>query len=137
MLFLQINTLQNSYYFVDGYSLNDRPRLAQVVSKKLSSLLVDPPSEEYILDFLNGSEGRREILMALQALNQLGVHSIPKFIVEGRTVVDGAAHSDTFVHIFRKIEAKGKIHGGPIFGDILGIPPQVIENGSHYSVKEK
>jgi predicted DsbA family dithiol-disulfide isomerase len=52
---------------------------------------------------LNGNEGRKEIIGALKALNELGVHSIPKFIIKGRTVVDGAAHSDIFVNIFQGI----------------------------------
>lgn len=123
----------NEYYFVDGHSLNDRPRLASVVAEKLSTLLEDgdTPSEEEILEFLNGNEGREEILNALDALNQLGVHGIPKFIIEGTYMVDGAARSDTFVHIFREIEARGEIQRGPVFGEILGVSDEIIGRGSH------
>lgn len=64
----------NVYYFVDGHSLNDRPRLASVVAEKLQDLVPDPPSEEAILKFLNGSDGRKEIENALEALYQLGIH---------------------------------------------------------------
>jgi hypothetical protein len=124
--------LKLRYYFVDGHSLNDRPRLAKVVVEELSSLLQDsPPTESEILKFLNGNQGRKEIKKALVALEQMGVHGIPKFIIEGRTMVDGAARSDTFVEIFRKIEKLGTVFAGPIFGDILGIPTEIVEKGSH------
>lgn len=113
--------------------MNDRPRLASVVAELLSGLLPghNCPSEQQILDFLNGDEGRQEIMEALDTLQRMGVHGIPKFIIEGRTVVDGAAKSDTFVEIFREIEARGKVFGGPIFGEILGVPDEVIGQASH------
>lgn len=120
------------YYFVEGHSLNDRPRLARVVSETLSDLLEkEIPSPEELLEFLNGNQGRREILEALDRLQQLGVHSIPKFIIEGSYVVDGAATSEVFVKIFREIEARGEIKRGSVFGDILGVSESTIENGSH------
>lgn len=127
-----IYDLLNVYYFVDGHSLNDRPKLASVVVAELEVLLPNnAPSEESILKFLNGNEGRAEIKKALVTLQGLNVHSIPKFIIEGGSVVDGAAHSQVFVDLFRKIEARGSVQGGPIFGDILGISPEIIEQGSH------
>lgn len=121
------------YYFVEGHSLNDRPLLAAVVAETLSTLLLpnNAPTEKELLDFLNGNEGRREIMQALAALKQLGIHSIPKFIIEGRTVVDGAARAETFVDVFREIEARGTIHAGPVFGEILGVPEDIVLRGSH------
>eukprot|EP00980_Cylindrotheca_fusiformis_P015468 scaffold4347_cov117-Cylindrotheca_fusiformis.AAC.12 len=128
----------NEYYFVEGHSLNDRPRLAAVVSEKLSSLLDSgSPSPQDLLDFLNGNEGRAEIIQALNGLEQIGVHGIPKFIIEGSIVVDGAARSDVFVDIFREIEARGEIQGGPVFGDILGVTADVIQQASHPPRKAK
>lgn len=126
----------NQYYFVDGHALNDRPRLAEVAHDCISKALngekkTDVMTSQDILHFLNGNEGRQEIEEALHALQQLGVHGIPKFIIEGRTVVDGAAKSDVFIDIFRDIEAKGEVHGGPIFGEILGVSPDIIMEGSH------
>jgi predicted DsbA family dithiol-disulfide isomerase len=122
----------NQYYFVDGYALNDRPRLAKTVADELGKILPnDAPDEEEILEFLNGQQGRREIEQALAALRKLGVHGIPKFIIEGSTVVDGAARSDVFVNIFREIERRGEIQSGPLFAEILGLRHDVIEQGSH------
>jgi len=122
----------NEYYFVEGHSLNDKPRLAEVVAATLSDLLEqEPPSSEELLDFLNGNQGRKEIMRALDGLEQMGVHGIPKFIIEGSRVVDGAAHSDVFVEIFRQIEARGEIKRGPVFGDVLGVSEATVANGSH------
>ena len=81
----------NVYYFVDGHSLNDRPRLAQVVADKLATLRngdEDPPTAQELLDFLNSNQGRKEIEEAVNTLQRLGIHGIPKFIIEGQTVVD-------------------------------------------------
>lgn len=127
-----IYDLLNVYYFVDGHSLNDRERIACVVSEKLAELIKDnAPTEAEILDFLNGSQGRHEIEQALAALNQIGVHGIPKFIIEGKTVIDGAAHSDVFVDIFRQIEKRGVVHGDPVFADVLGVSHEIMQKGSH------
>ena len=122
----------NKYYFVDGHSLNDRPRLARVACELLKDLLPhNAPSEDDILDFLEGDEGREEITNIGHALNQLGIHGIPKFIIEGRTMVDGAARSDTFVEIFREIEKRGSVHSGPIFNDVLGVSDETVQTPSH------
>lgn len=125
----------NVYYFVEGHALNDKPRLAKVAAETISETLAEdsspPMSEEEILSFLNGEEGRHEIENALHALHQLGVHGIPKFIVEGSSVVDGAAGPDTFIHLFRDIERRGEVAGGPVFGQILGVSDEIVTRGSH------
>lgn len=125
--------LLNVYYFVDGHSLNDKPRLAKVTCELLDELLPKDkaPSKKEILNFLNGTEGKEQILHALAALNQLGISGIPKFIIEGRTVVDGAAQSETFVEIFREIEKRGSVHSGPIFNDVLEVSDETVQKPSH------
>lgn len=130
-----IYDLLNQYYFVDGHSLNDKPLLAKVVAERMQEMLLPrkdkAPTEAELLDFLNGDQGREQIMHALHALNQLGIHSIPKFIIEGRTVVDGAARSDTFVEIFREIEARGTVKGTAMFNDVLGVSDEIVETGSY------
>lgn len=123
----------NTYYFVDGHSLNDRPKLAKVANQCLERNVKDDTimTEDQLLTFLNGDEGRKEIETALNALSDMGVHGIPKFIIEGRTIVDGAAKSDIFIRIFREIEEKGEVYGGPIFGDILGVGEEIVQKPSH------
>ena len=128
-----------SYYFVEGNALNDKPRLAKVAAETISEALEKDNNtinqmsitEEEILAFLSGNEGRVEIENALAALQQIGMHGIPKFIIEGSRVVDGAAGPDTFIKIFREIESKGKVARGPIFADILGVSEDTIQRGSH------
>ena len=83
------------------------------------------------MEFLHSNEGRQEIESAVATLQRLGIHGIPKFIIEGQTLVDGAAQADVFVDIFRRIEARGSLVGGPVFGEILGISPQVLQQPSH------
>lgn len=125
------------YYFVEGHALNDKPRLAQVAAETVTELLAKQNatdqalSEEEILSFLHGNEGRLEIENALRALRKLGVHGIPKFIIEGSSVIDGAAGPETFVKVFREIEKRGYVSGGPIFGDILGVSKETWMKGSH------
>jgi len=122
----------NQYYFVDGHSLNDRPMLAKVVAKLLEELLSNrAPSEAELLEFLDSEKGKEEITNIGHALNQLGISGIPKFIIEGRTMVDGAARSDTFVEVFREIERRGKVHSGPIFNDVLGVSDETMLTPSH------
>lgn len=123
----------NVYYFVEGHALNDKPRLAKVAAEKLTELLPQekPMSEAEILSFLQGKEGRLEIQNALRALRELGISGIPKFIIEGTHLVDGAAGPKTFINIFREIEKRGKVEGGLVFGDILGISPETVNRGSH------
>uniref|UniRef100_A0A7S2RC54 DSBA-like thioredoxin domain-containing protein n=1 Tax=Eucampia antarctica TaxID=49252 RepID=A0A7S2RC54_9STRA len=137
----------NVYYFVDGHALNDRPRLAKVASEELQKLVTTDDdnihnnsimTEGQILDFLNGNQGRVEILKALRTLDDIGVHGIPKFIIGGKSVIDGAAKSPTFLRIFRSIEQGGKVafedeHEQPrtIFGEILGVSEDIIRRGSH------
>ena len=124
------------YYFVEGHALNDRPRVAKVASEELCKRGYDM-SEDLILEFLNSNEGRNEINNALSALNQLGIHSIPKFIIEGQTLVDGAAHWKHHLQIFREIESRGYVLGGPLFGDILGVSNATISRGSHEEKLQK
>jgi predicted DsbA family dithiol-disulfide isomerase len=124
--------LLNVYYFVEGKSLNDKPQLAKVVSQKLKEMGIETTTDD-LLTFLNGNQGRSEIEHAIASLRHLGVSGIPKFIIEGRVVIDGAANSDTFIKVFREIERRGRVLGSPVFGEVLGVSPDVIARGSHWA----
>jgi predicted DsbA family dithiol-disulfide isomerase len=125
----QVYDLLNEYYFVHGHSLNDQPRLAHVVAERLQQLLAVPtaPSPEDLLEFLRSDQGRAEIDAAVAALHELNIHGIPKFIIEGTTLIDGAATADVFVNLFRQIERRGVIASGPIFAPLLGIATTTLE----------
>lgn len=128
----------NVYYFVDGHSLNDRPLLAKVVTEELHRLVPEnPPTERELLEFLHGDQGRKEIERALAALRKLGIHGIPQFVIEGRTIVDGAAKPETFIRVFREIEKRGFVSQGTVFGDILGISEDLVARGSHHPTKQQ
>ena len=112
-----------------------------MAAEKLSELIAKDDTtqqsimtEDDILSFLNGDEGKLEIHNALSALREIGVHGIPKFIVEGFRVVDGAAGPETFIQIFRDIEKRGEIENGPIFADILGVSEDTWKRGSHKQI---
>jgi predicted DsbA family dithiol-disulfide isomerase len=123
----------NQYHFVDGHALNDLPRLANVVGKEMEKILPEDKSftENEILEFLKGDEGKEEIEYARHALQQLGINSIPTFIIDGSIMVGGAASSDVFVKIFREIEERGTVNNGPLLNDVLGVDDATIQMGSH------
>jgi predicted DsbA family dithiol-disulfide isomerase len=124
----QVYDLLNEYYFVHGHSLNDQPRLAHVVAERLQQLAVPTaPSAGDLLEFLHSNQGRAEIDAAVAALHELNIHGIPKFIIEGTTMIDGAATADVFVKLFRQIESRGAIASGPIFAPLLGIATTTLE----------
>lgn len=132
----------NVHYFVEGHSLNDKEHVANVVAQALSKFWSDttrrktapekpPPTAEHLFDFLQSNEGRAEIERAVTYLHAMGIHSIPKFIVHGEMIIDGAAPYDQFVSVFRKLERSRRPSKGSIFGDILGVSSELISRGSH------
>ena len=127
--------------------MNDRPLLSKVATEELSKLLSQPNAnpdnipvlyEEEIFTFLNSNVGRTEIQKARTMLNHLGMHSIPKFIIEGTTLIDGAADWTVFVDVFHEIEERGEVQNGgkSIFGDILGVDPELVQRGAFSSVED-
>merc|ERR1712127_1036690 len=113
----------NIYYFVDGHSLNDKPLLAKLAAEELEKILFaakdkpnnskpPPLSENEILSFLHSNEGRDEIEKALHMLQRMHIHGIPKFIIEGSTLIDGAADWKAFVDVFFEIENRGSVQNG-------------------------
>ena len=77
---------------------------------------------------MESDRGSEEIRKAQKLLRDMGIHSIPTFIVQGRYLMNGAAHSDEMVQTFREIERKEE-EGEPVFAACLGIPAERIEEG--------
>jgi len=119
----------NVYYFVEGHSLNDRSRLAKVASEELLKHGHEVASDE-ILKFLNSNDGRQEIENAIHTLVQLGINGIPTFIIDGQTL-NGAAGWKSHYRVFREIEDRGYVEKGPVFGKILNVSDDTIQEGSH------
>jgi predicted DsbA family dithiol-disulfide isomerase len=137
----------NQYHFVDGHSLNDVAQLASVVASELETLhahqpqlfesaegkVKAPPTTAEIVQFLQGNEGRKEILAAMRLLQHMGIHGIPTFILEGgETILQGAVDAAELVRAFRRIEQRGYLlREEPLFQDVLGIAPTLLERGSY------
>ena len=76
-------------------------------------------------NFLDSDEGEKEIVLA-KALDRLGIHSIPNFVIGGREVLSGAVHWKELVGAFRRIERTGEWSTENAFATILGIPEEIV-----------
>jgi len=110
----------NRRHFEDGEPLNNTEML-------LSAAELSGVDRVAAQAFLSTNSGSTEIRAAQQQLRRMGVHSIPTFVIGAQQVVSGAAHSDELVNAFRQIEERGEGAPNSVFGDILGIPQEVLE----------
>ena len=78
--------------------------------------------------FMENDRGSAEIRSAQRMLRDMGIHSIPTFVVQGRYIMNGAVRSDEMVELFRQIE-RTEEEGEPVFAECLGIPEEQIEAG--------
>ena len=108
----------NFRHFVDGKKLND----AEMLCDAAAAAGVD---RDEAMRFLESGEGLEEIGDAQEMLQEMGIHSIPNFVVGGKVVVSGAVHATELVQIFRRIESTGKGAPGSAFADALRIPPEM------------
>eukprot|EP00285_Hemiselmis_virescens_P006570 CAMPEP_0173378208 /NCGR_PEP_ID=MMETSP1356-20130122/1400_1 /TAXON_ID=77927 ORGANISM="Hemiselmis virescens, Strain PCC157" /NCGR_SAMPLE_ID=MMETSP1356 /ASSEMBLY_ACC=CAM_ASM_000847 /LENGTH=223 /DNA_ID=CAMNT_0014331195 /DNA_START=164 /DNA_END=835 /DNA_ORIENTATION=+ len=120
--------LLNQRHFVEGRKLNDPEMLADAAEQSAGV------SREEALDFIQSGEGEDKIAAATRMLRQMGVHSIPTFIVDGRYQVSGAARSDEFVRLFRDLERSRDIKGTTLFAEALGVPEEVLDQGIEIAV---
>ena len=70
----------NVEHFVNGKKLNDAKMLLEC-AKKISDGVIDLEKAE---KFLASDEGEKEIVLAKKALDRLGIHSIPNFVIGGK-----------------------------------------------------
>lgn len=110
----------NVLHFVEGRKLNDAAMLAAAAAEHAG---VDEPEARR---FLASNEGREQISKSLAIAAQFGIHSIPKFIIDGEMLLDGAAHAEEHVRVFREIERRGTTSGRALFAEALGISPEVL-----------
>mmetsp|Transcript_27439 Transcript_27439/g.73832 ORF Transcript_27439/g.73832 Transcript_27439/m.73832 type:complete len:247 (+) Transcript_27439:102-842(+) len=111
----------NVAHFVHGRKLND------------AAMLVDAAVEHAGVDaaeahaFLASDDGREEISSALELASRFGIHSIPKFVVNGAYVLDGAAHAEDHVRVFRQLEERGESYEGTgVFARALRVPKEIL-----------
>lgn len=105
----------NVAHFIQGHRLNDASRLA-----KLAAEHAGLPEEE-ALAFLATEQGRGEIEATLALVRQLGISSIPTFVVDGQHVLNGAAHADEHERVLREVERVGPT-GRSCFAHALNLP---------------
>ena len=108
----------NHRHFVDGKKLND----ADMLCDAAATAGVD---RDEAMRFLESGEGLEEIGDAQEMLQEMGIHSIPNFVVGGKVVVSGAVHATELVQIFRRFESAGEGAPGSAFADALHIPPEM------------
>jgi predicted DsbA family dithiol-disulfide isomerase len=107
-------------HFEQGRKLNSRALLTEAAAE------VGVPASD-TLEFLDSRQGFEEIARAQELLRQLGVHSIPTFVVGGTRLISGAAHHDEIVAVLREVEASDSQRSDPLFAHVLGIPPVILE----------
>ena len=108
----------NHRHFVDGKKLND----ADMLCDAAATAGVD---RDEAMRFLASDEGLEEIGDAQEMLQEMGIHSIPNFVIGGKVVVSGAVHAAELVQIFRRLESTGKGAPGSAFADALRIPSEM------------
>lgn len=108
----------NFRHFVDGKKLND----ADMLCDAAATAGVD---RDEAMRFLASDEGLEEIGDAQEMLQEMGIHSIPNFVIGGKVVVSGAVHAAELVQIFRRLESTGKGAPGSAFADALRIPSEM------------
>mmetsp|Transcript_8035 Transcript_8035/g.19602 ORF Transcript_8035/g.19602 Transcript_8035/m.19602 type:complete len:230 (+) Transcript_8035:132-821(+) len=109
----------NFRHFEQGEKLNHRTMLVAAAEKAGA----DPVEAEA---FLASNDGFAQIEAAQQYLRKMGVNSIPTFILGGKKMVSGAMHGAELVAHLRQFEKEGNA-GNSVFGEILGIPEQVLQ----------
>lgn len=109
----------NYRHFEKGQKLNDRAMLVEAAG----AVGADRSDAE---TFLASNAGEAEIEKVKGLLSALGVNSIPTFVVGGKRLVSGAAHSADLVYAFRQIEESGEDASRAVFAEALGIPQDVL-----------
>jgi predicted DsbA family dithiol-disulfide isomerase len=72
------------------------------------------------LSFLASPEGEAEVMAAYAKTSDLGIHSIPTLVLDGRFVVNGAAKAGEIEEALRSLGADGAPPTGQrLFGDCL------------------
>lgn len=91
-------------YFTDGVDLTRAENLIDIAGEAG----LDKP---YIETLLNSNTGNLEIEMAEKELQDLGITSVPLFIIENRFAISGAQSVETFTNAFEEAAmAIGQAH---------------------------
>ncbi|MEE6258512.1 DsbA family oxidoreductase [Plantactinospora sonchi] len=86
-------------HFVDGVDVGSRPALAGVAA----TVGLD---ESDVRRFLDSSEGVTELRAALREAHELGVTSVPMFVLAGKYAVAGAQEPETLLAALREVRRR-------------------------------
>jgi hypothetical protein len=89
----------NRRHFTEGGILNDKTLLLDTVE-----LILGSEEMSKCGDFLESSRGVEAVMRTVDAVHDLGVHSIPTLIIDGgRTVMSGAERADSVADALRQV----------------------------------
>ncbi|WP_446214726.1 DsbA family oxidoreductase [Micromonospora sp. IBSANI012] len=86
-------------HFTDGVDLGSRDALVELAGK----VGLD---ETQVRDHLDSPVGRREVAADLTAAQQLGVSSVPTFVLAGKYAVTGAQEPETLLAALSEVERR-------------------------------
>ena len=105
----------NRRHFIEAGVLND-PELLKGALEEVG--VASGAGLEAALEFLNSDRGTRQVLQMYDFVTeQMGIHSIPTLVVDGKYIVSGASHSDEIVQVLERVFNEGP-SGKSIFGGI-------------------
>lgn len=115
----------NSLHFEHGHRLND----AAMLAREAAAVGADAAA---VTALLSSDRGEAEIEAAQNVLAQLGISSIPTFVIDGRYVVNGAARSAEFIELFRELEQAphDDFNGKFKFADALGCDAELARQAT-------
>eukprot|EP00602_Paraphysomonas_sp_CaronLab_P007948 CAMPEP_0185035476 /NCGR_PEP_ID=MMETSP1103-20130426/26918_1 /TAXON_ID=36769 /ORGANISM="Paraphysomonas bandaiensis, Strain Caron Lab Isolate" /LENGTH=218 /DNA_ID=CAMNT_0027572571 /DNA_START=187 /DNA_END=843 /DNA_ORIENTATION=+ len=109
----ELYNLLNKKHFTESGILNDTDLL-------LDSAEAVGADRRVCATFLESSRGKDAVLRTVDMVHELGIHSIPTLVVDGRYVVSGAARADEVANTLRQVIRDGNsISGKRMFDEIM------------------
>lgn len=101
---LEVKEALMNAYFVEGIDISKKENIIDVVANV--GLL-----KEKVEQFLSTDEGIREVVLAENELQKLGITGVPFYIINNQYGVSGAQPTESFVQAFEDIGAKTQFSG--------------------------
>lgn len=94
----QLYSVLNRKHFIEGGVLNDRNLLLEAVHEVGGIDISDCEQ------FLASNRGSAEVLQTVDAVQRLGIHSIPTLLIDGgQYILNGAVTADEIVRVLRSL----------------------------------
>jgi predicted DsbA family dithiol-disulfide isomerase len=99
-----LDALQQAH-FADGIDLGSLPAIAEVAA----SIELDAAAA---LTYLESDAGTRSVATDLTAAKELGITSVPTFVIDGKYAVQGAQETASLVAAFTEITRREAVDAG-------------------------